>query len=124
MKIRTCYVSNSSSASFVIHGFAHLSEQLKRWILEYDEYCYKYCKAHDIPLIDSGEPSSDVYDPHNCDGKCWVDGREDGFGYLNDGCRYRFTASGSDMVATTVMANFDLGSWLEALGVNFIGGLD
>lgn len=124
MKIRTCYVSNSSSASFVIHDFAHLSDRLKKQILDYDEYCYKYCKAHGIPLRDSGEPSLGVNDPHSCDGKCWADDRIDGFGFLNDGCRYHFTANGSDMVATTSMANFDLGSWLEALGVNFTGGLD
>ncbi len=48
MKIRKCFVSNSSSSSFVIHKYYLSDEQISK-MLNYLEIVEKYIEKHPIP---------------------------------------------------------------------------
>ena len=115
MKVRLSYVSNSSSASFVIHNFDKLPSNTQEAIKEYDKYAYAYCKEHHIQLE---ELPFTPNDRNVAEGRVLADWeRRDGVGCINDRCRYHFRKDGDDLVAETSMDNFNFKHWLECLGV-------
>lgn len=98
MKIRTNYVSNSSSSSFVIRGWSSLSDKLKYKLENYNATAKKILKDNiDLP--------------------------DDFFGYLDDEyCPWEFYPDDDTDTCDvcTTCDNFDMKALLQYLGVPFV----
>lgn len=97
MKIRTNYVSNSSSSSFVIHGWSSLSDKLKYKLENYNATAKKILKDNpDLP--------------------------DNFFGYLDDEyCPWEFYPDDDTDTCDvcTTCDNFNMKALLSYLGVPF-----
>lgn len=127
MKIRTNYVSNSSSSSFIIHNWFDLSGDKRFYIQNYDinalnvwhKKKVKYKKEEelngyiqDFPFI--GEIY--YYDYNNNDDKK----SKYNFGWINDGCRWKFIEDkeNNSCKVECCMDNFDMEKWLKYNKIN------
>ena len=99
MKTRLSYVSNSSSSSYMIPDLGGLSRDVVDKIINYDEACRNY-------ILSQADQRFDV---------------SSRFGALFDGCRWdiEIDEENDRMLLFTDMDNFDMGTWLETLGVAF-----
>lgn len=128
MKIRSCFVSNSSSSSFVIHNWFDLSEDTRSFIEDYDNNALSVWSKKNIAYkIDEdthgynkdypfyGEEYYFDYDKNK-----EKDQKYD-FGWLNNDCRWRFTENKVDnnCVVHCFMNNFDMNMWLKYNKVHF-----
>ena len=125
MKVRIGFVSNSSSASFLILNWFDLSPRKRAYIQNYDINALKVLKKHRISYtIENWEGFSKrapfkgkVITTHN-----WPYSEEwYSFGCLNDGSRYHFTENKKDntCLVDTSMDNFWMDKWLEYNKVTF-----
>ena len=98
MKIRTNYVSNSSSSSFVIRKWSKLPEEIKDKLTLYED------TAKQILEYDST-----------------LGGRGDYFGYFGDWSWQFYENDVTDTCEVrTSMDNFDMKALLQYLGVPFV----
>ena len=115
MKIRSGFVSNSSSSSFVIRGWSKLTEEQRCAIEDYDLAVLSFSLKEGeklLPIDGSG------YDKTVLEGRTVESER---FGFINDSCRHTFNYDKNKDIMNVFahMDNFDMGEWLVHLKVDF-----
>lgn len=122
MKIRSGYVSNSSSSSFIVFNLDKLSPEIINKIINYDEECYAYCKSNNISVYE-GTVRDVGYNPDFLEGKQYHTGNGTILEniYFNNDCRWNVSLNKEKNVIElcTMMDNFDMEQWLKVLGVDF-----
>ena len=105
MKIRNGFVSNSSSASFVIDLTKTTPEQLKM-IKNHIKAAFKWAEDHD-----------ELIKQTSCD--CGVDYSHKDFGCLSDSYKWRVNVNKKSqrITCSTYMDNFDLLAFCKAIGI-------
>lgn len=123
MKIRSNYVSNSSSSSYVIYNWNNISDDKKQKILEYQVHAIEEWKKLGVKLIvEKGWVHPDYRKGYSeqdidADGKIDIDSKYD-FGWVEkDICwRFRENKEKGILEMTTSMDNFDMEAWMDYLG--------
>lgn len=138
MKIRSIYVSNSSSSSFVVYNWFDIPEKKRKYIMDYDDNALAVWKKNNIPFK---KPSwqKDTEELVFDDGDAWEEtiGNEYlskdlqdekyeqiirfAFGFVFNDCRWYFEENKKRNTCrvTTSMDNFDMGKWLKYNKVDF-----
>lgn len=125
MKIRVSYVSNSSSASFVIYNWFDLSEEKRNYIMNYDLNAFGVWQRKKIKYgIDKDLHGVDQNAPFCGEERYYLnvnDKEKYNFGYLNNCCRWEFREDKKRNTCSVVtsMDNFDMEKWLEYNKVDF-----
>lgn len=119
MKVRNGFVSNSSSSSFIINDLDKLSDTTVDKIVNYDGKCYQYLKKRGMKFSYCGEGFGGMFHGR----AMWVKDcpEELDFGSLNDAARWniRIENKKNCIELQTYMTNFDMGRWLDFLGVKY-----
>lgn len=137
MKIRLGYVSNSSSASFVVYNWFDLPLKKRLFIRNYNNNAMNVWLDNNIPF--ERTDWNEYKEPYFDDGLVWkmsraneklTDSKQEAiidkygkfaFGYLFDSCVYRFEENKKRNTCTisTSMTNFDMEKWLKYNNVDF-----
>lgn len=111
MKLRLNYVSNSSSASYIIPNWSSLPEEKKNLIKDYDANALKVWQDHGLEF--------------KTDGRILylslfgIDSPLD-FGIIDDDIRWHFKEQeDGSCILETIMQNFDMHAWLDYNGIKF-----
>ena len=135
MKIRKGYVSNSSSASFVIYNWFDLPKKKRKFIMDYDKNALLVWEQHNIPFKHAewrnNLPSFDEGDVYNMSyNNDLPENQQDGiyqkyipfaFGFIKDEIGYLFEEDEQKNTCkvSTSMDNFDMEKWLKYNKVEF-----
>ena len=139
MKIRSNYVSNSSSASFVVYNWFDIPKEKREYIRNYDENALKVWEENNIPFLIDREN-----EPYFHEGDVWkiaqdkIEASENklsekeideiyefynkfAFGWLNNSCIYSFEEHKERNTCDikTSMANFNMEVWLKYNNIDF-----
>lgn len=139
MKIRCNYVSNSSSASFVVYNWFDIPQEKREYIKNYDENALKVWEENNIPFLIDREN-----EPYFHTGDVWkiaqdkIEASENklsekeideiyefynkfAFGWLNNSCIYSFEEHKERNTCNieTSMTNFDMEVWLKYNNIDF-----
>lgn len=127
MKVRTSFVSNSSSSSFIIFNWFDIPEEKRTSIMNYDESVWELWHKKKIKIEQWKDSSG-----YNKDYPFYGDefsSKDDqskskyNFGFINNSCRWYFNEYELEntCVVSTTMDNFDMGAWLRYNNVAFEG---
>lgn len=135
MKIRIGYVSNSSSASFVVYNWFDLPKKKRKFIADYDKNALSVWEKNKIPFKREewrkNKPSFDEGDVYDMSYKNDLpENQQDGiyqkyipfaFGFLKDEIGYSFEENEHTNTCkiSTSMDNFDMEKWLKYNKVEF-----
>lgn len=125
MKIRCGYISNSSSAAFIVYNWFDLSLEIRMYIMSYDVNALEVWRKKNIKYeIEEDGYSQDCpfygrefsFDRKNNKGKEKYD-----FGWLNNCCGWSFKEDKKRNTCTisTSMDNFHMKEWLKYNKVDF-----
>lgn len=107
MKIRLGYVSNSSSASFLIKDWDNQPEFLQKKVIDYVSECKKFCIQKGIKIIDTDSSLEvDAEETEYC------------FGFLEED--FLFIKEGNDLKVFSSLANFEMKKWLDVWRINYL----
>ena len=120
MKIRLGYVSNSSSASFVVYNWFDLSADKRYYIMNYDVNALAIWQKKKIKYEICDEDfvgNSKDYPFYGKEYEYFGDGAKEkfSFGFLNNRCRWQFVENKERNTCTirTSMDNFNMEKWLK-----------
>ncbi len=123
MKIRSNFVSNSSSSSFIIYNWAKIPDDKKQKILDYKKYVVSEWKQLGVKTVCNKSFIRPMYSDFgqnaSPDGICM--GSKYDFGYIGDGSDWKFKERKENGILemATSMDNFAMDKWLD-----YIGGFD
>lgn len=125
MKIRNNYVSNSSSASFIIYNWFDISEKKREFIMNYDHNALSVWKKNKIPFKKSNWRGELVFDDEDIslelEDKTFEQFIKFSFGYIFNDCRWNFEENkeNNTCLVTTSMDNFNMERWLKYNKLDF-----
>lgn len=129
MKIRANYVSNSSSASFIIYNWFDLSEDKRYYITDYDRNALEVWRKKKIKYRTDKDLYGHIQDFPFCGEEYYLNYKDNSekktekynFGFINNSCRYKFVEDKENNTCTvsTSMTNFDMEVWLRYNKVDF-----
>ena len=137
MKIRSNYVSNSSSSSFVIYNWFDLTEDKRNYIKDYDKNALQVWKNNNIPFRkpswkDTNELVFDDEDawnqtfgnesiPEQLEDEKYDKLIQFAFGFIFNECIWYFQENQkrNTCLVTTSMNNFNMEAWLKYNKVDF-----
>ena len=129
MKVRSGYVSNSSSASFVVYNWFDLSADEREYIRDYDKNAFEVWQRKKIKYRTDEDLYGYIQDIPFCGEEYYLNYKDNSekkietynFGFINNSCRYKFVENKENNTCTisTSMANFDMEVWLRHNKVHF-----
>ena len=129
MKVRCGYVSNSSSASFVVYNWFDLSADEREYIRDYDKNALEVWQKKKIKYRTDEDLYGYIQDIPFCGEEYYLNYKDNSkkkiekynFGFINNNCRYEFVEDKENNTCTisTFMTNFDMGVWLRYNKVHF-----
>ena len=135
MKIRSNYVSNSSSSSFVVYNWFDIPESKRNYIKDYDKNALILWKENNIPFRTINRGSEPEYEFDECMIDSVIDTNLSdelydkvydkflvyAFGFVNNGIKFEFEEHKDRNTCTikACMDNFDMENWLKYNKVDF-----
>jgi hypothetical protein len=125
VKIRLNYVSNSSSASFIVSNWFDIPKEKRDYIKNYDVNAFEIWKKEKIKYKTQEELNGFIQDVPFCgeihffENVCSDDILN--FGWINDESRYEFIEDEENNTCRieTYMTNFFMENWLKYNNVEF-----
>lgn len=128
MKIRINYVSNSSSASFIIYNWFDLSDDKRYYITNYDANALEVWQRKKVLYLKEQELSGYVQDFPFIGEEYYYNYSENeskkqkyDFGWINNTCRWKFKENkeNNTCIVECSMTNFDMENWLRYNKLHF-----
>ena len=125
MKIRSNYVSNSSSASFVVFNWFDLPEEKRDYIKNYDENAFEVWRKKKIKFETYKNEEGYSSNPplYGKEYSYLYENKKEkyDFGFINDRCRWHFKENKdkNTCVVDCSMDNFFMENWLKYNNVDF-----